>query len=153
MQYNRAFHSQQHGDPIRQNVVTWAAEDSDMEVDGAFVPGPTGGNGKQSCRVMGKGWMLYMWVGRKGTVMVSGQNGKWAGPLRDSGDPSKGLSSWSMSIHSILSWMSYIHPDPGLAAGDHEACPSSQWEPGFSSSVSGTPRLGPGWSLMCGAPV
>lgn len=26
-----------------------------MEVDGAFAPGPTGVNGKQSCRVMGRG--------------------------------------------------------------------------------------------------
>lgn len=64
-----------------------------MEVDEAFVPGPTGVSGKQSCRVMGEGWMLYVWVGRKGTVMVAGWNGKWAGPLRDPGDPGKGLNS------------------------------------------------------------
>lgn len=59
---------------------------------GAFVPGPTGVNRKQLL-CDGKGWMLYVWVGRKGTVMVAGWNGKWAGPLGDPGDPGKGLNS------------------------------------------------------------
>lgn len=61
-----------------------------MEVDVVLVPGPTGVNGKQSSSEMSEGWVLYLWVGRKGTVMVSGRNGKWAGPLRDSGEPGKG---------------------------------------------------------------
>lgn len=61
-----------------------------MEVDLALVPGPTGVNGKPSCSEMGEGWVLYLWVGRKGTIMVSGQNRKWAGPLRVAGEPGKG---------------------------------------------------------------
>lgn len=40
MQCSRSLHSQQYGDPMRQKVLTWAVEDSDMEVDGGLCPWP-----------------------------------------------------------------------------------------------------------------
>lgn len=61
----------------RQKELTWLVEDLDVEVDGAFGPGPTGVVGKQAYSVMDGGWMLCIWAGRKGTVVFRSPCAIW----------------------------------------------------------------------------